>query len=123
MTNIIYLTLGSILGGLSRYFLGGFVQKASASGFPFGTMAVNLLGCLIAGFVLSAGENKLPLSESARFFLITGFCGAFTTFSALMFESDALLRSGQALSAFLNILISVTAGLAIFRLGFFLGKP
>lgn len=122
MSNVLCLIVGSVAGGLSRYYLGGFVQRVSGSSFPCGTLAVNLAGCLLVGFIASIAGDRFPLSASARILLISGFCGAFTTFSAFMVESDFLLRSGHAWAALLNVLISLVGGFALFRLGAFLGK-
>ncbi len=122
MTNVLCLIAGSAAGGLSRYYLGGFVQRASGGVFPYGTLAVNLAGCLLVGFIASIAGDRFPLSASARILLISGFCGAFTTFSAFMVESDLLLRSGHAWAALLNVLMSLVGGFALFRLGAFFGK-
>lgn len=122
MSNVLCLIAGSAAGGLSRYYLGGFVQRISGSTFPYGTLAVNLTGCFVVGFIASIAGDRFPLSASARVLLISGFCGAFTTFSAFMVESDFLLRSGHAWATLLNVLISLVGGFALFRFGSFLGK-
>ena len=122
MTNVLCVAIGSVAGGLARYYFGGFIQRLSGSSFPYGTMAVNLAGCFVIGFIAAIAGDRLPLSAPARVLLITGFCGAFTTFSAFMVETDFLFRSGHPGAAFLNILISLAAGFAVFRFGEFLGK-
>ena len=122
MTKVLCVTIGSIAGGLSRYYLGAFVQRVSGSAFPYGTLAVNLAGCFLIGLIASMAGDRFPLSASGRILLISGFCGAFTTFSAFMVESDFLLRSGHAWPALLNVLISLAGGFALFRLGALLGK-
>ena len=122
MANALYLAIGSIAGGLSRYYLGGFVQRVSGSAFPYGTLAVNLTGCLAVGFIASIAGIRFPMNAQARVLLVSGFCGAFTTFSAFMVESDSLLRNGHPWTAFLNVLVSLLGGFALFRLGAFLGR-
>ncbi|MBI4432985.1 MAG: fluoride efflux transporter CrcB [Candidatus Omnitrophica bacterium] len=122
MTDALYLAIGSVAGGLSRYYFGGFVQRVSGSAFPYGTLIVNLAGCLLVGFIASSAGVRFSLNASARVLLISGFCGAFTTFSAFMVESDFLLRSGHAWATLLNIVISIVGGFALFRFGFFIGK-
>ena len=122
MTNVLCLIAGSSLGGLSRYYFGGFVQRVSGSSFPYGTMAVNLMGCLIIGFIASVAGDRLPLNAPGRILLISGFCGAFTTFSAFMVESDFLMRSGHAWGAAMNVAVSLVGGFALYHLGAFLGK-
>ena len=122
MTNILCLIAGSIAGGLSRYYLGGFVQRVSGSTFPYGTLIVNLAGCLLVGFIASVAGVRFPLNASARILLISGFCGGFTTFSAFIVESDFLLRGGHVWATLLNVSVSVVGGFALFRLGALLGK-
>ena len=122
MIKVLCVAIGSIAGGLSRYFLGGFVQRVSGSTFPYGTLAVNLAGCLLVGFIASIAGSRFPLSASARVLLITGFCGAFTTFSAFMVESDSLLRGGQVWAVLANVLSSLVGGFILFRLGAFLAR-
>lgn len=122
MTNALCVIAGSIAGGLSRYYLGGFVQRVSGSSLPYGTLIVNLTGCLVVGFIASIAGVRFSLSAPARVLLISGFCGAFTTFSAFMVESDFLLRNGYAWATLLNVLLSLVGGFAFFRLGAFLGK-
>ncbi len=122
MTNILCLIAGSIAGGLSRYYLGGFVQRVSGSTFPYGTLIVNLAGCLLVGFIASVAGVRFPLNASARILLISGFCGGFTTFSAFIVESDFLLRGGHVWATLLNVSVSLVGGFALFRLGALLGK-
>ena len=122
MINVLCVIAGSIVGGLSRYYLAGLVQRISGSSFPYGTLAVNLTGCLLIGFIASAAGVRFSLNAPARVLLITGFCGAFTTFSAFMVESDFLLKNGQGWLTLLNILISLFGGFALFRFGTLLGK-
>lgn len=112
---------GSILGGLSRYYLSGFVQRLLGGIFPYGTLVVNLTGCLVVGIIAALGE-RFTISGSARILLISGFCGAFTTFSAFMIESDFLLRGSHIGAMVLNVLISLTGGFILFRFGLFLGR-
>ena len=122
MTKVLCVAIGSVAGGLSRYYLGAFVQRVSGSAFPYGTLAVNLAGCFLIGLIASMAGDRFPLSASARILLISGFCGAFTTFSAFMVESDFLLRSGHAWMTVLNVSMSLIGGFALFRLGALLGK-
>ncbi|MBI4432999.1 MAG: fluoride efflux transporter CrcB [Candidatus Omnitrophica bacterium] len=122
MTNVFSLIVGSVAGGVSRYYLGGWVQRISGSAFPYGTLIVNLTGCLLVGFIASTAGVRFPLNASARVFLISGFFGAFTTFSAFMIETDFLLRGGHGWATLLNIFLSIVGGFALFRLGAFLGK-
>jgi CrcB protein len=73
--------------------------------------------------VLAAlADKKFILGPDARLLLMIGFCGAFTTFSTLIFESDNLVRNGQAVRAFANILVSVILGFVLFRIGGLIGE-
>ncbi|MBI3316239.1 MAG: fluoride efflux transporter CrcB [Candidatus Omnitrophica bacterium] len=122
MAKIIALTLGSVAGGFARYYLAGFVQRISGTGFPYGTLAVNLLGCFLVGFFSAISEEKFLLGPNGRLLLMIGFCGAFTTFSTLMFETGSLMKGGETLRASLNVALSFGAGFLVFRLGILLGE-
>ena len=113
----ICLAAGGVAGPFARYLVGGAVQRSAGPDFPYGTLAVNLLGCLIIGFLASFCEKKFFLSPEARLFLFTGFLGAFTTFSALICESWLLIRAGQGQLAGANLLGSLVLGLLAFWLG------
>lgn len=124
------LALAGVLGTLARYFLSGFVQRAAGEGFPFGTLAVNALGCLAFGFVWALAEGRFlegkavpaVLSPDARAVVLVGFLGAFTTFSSFAFETGQLLRDARYGLAAANLLAQNTLGIAAFFLGLALGK-
>ena len=78
---IIYLSVAGSAGTLARYWLGGFVQRNITTDFPFGTVAVNIIGCLAFGLLWAFMENRLSISGQMRIVLFVGFFGAFTTFS------------------------------------------
>ena len=121
MAKIILLVIGSAAGGLARYSLGGLVHRFCGSAFPYGTLAVNLTGCFVIGFLAALADDKFFLGSQGRLLLMIGFCGAFTTFSTFMLETSNLLKDGEVLRAFLNILASVVVGFLIFRLGTMVG--
>ena len=122
MYKFIELVIGGALGTLARYALAGAVYRVAGSDFPYGTLAVNLLGCVILGFLSSIAQEKFLFGTDVKVFLMIGFCGAFTTFSTFIFETNALIRDGQALKAFMNVSVSLVIGFALFRLGRFLGE-
>jgi len=116
------LAAGSLVGGFSRYFLGSAVTKIFGSPFPHGTLAVNLIGCFLVGFLDTLAEEKFLLSPNARLLLMIGFCGAFTTFSTLILETSNLIKVGEIVRAATNLGVSIIFGLILLRLGGFLGK-
>ena len=117
MEKWIALAAGGLTGTFARYFISSFIFKISGPRFPFGTLAVNLSGCFLIGFITALGSEKISLSHDAKLLLITGFCGAYTTFSAFILETDALMKDGGMGLAFLNIMIQVILGFWIFRSG------
>jgi len=103
---------GGAIGSVARFLLSQFVHRTAAATFPFGTFAVNLLGCIVFGAIAGAAEQRVPLAPPLRAFLLVGILGGFTTFSSYAFESVVLMRDGQLLAASLNIIGQVVAGLA-----------
>lgn len=119
---ILLLMLAGAFGTLLRYFLSVYVQKLAGSEFPFGTMAVNLIGCFAIGILYALFEGKITMNEEMRLILFVGFMGAFTTFSTFIFESNVLLKNSQYMMAFGNILIQNLVGIAAVYGGLQLGK-
>jgi fluoride exporter len=118
MKAVFAVGLGGLLGSLARYKLGGWVLHHSANWrFPLSTFAVNLLGCALVGILAGVAEHRHELSPATRLFLITGFCGGFTTFSAFGLDTVYLLRRHEPAWAFANIALSVVAGLAAVWVG------
>jgi fluoride exporter len=111
MTKILWVAAGSAAGGVCRYLLGTAAVRLWGQSFPWGTMAINLLGCGLIGWIAGRG-----FSEQGKLLLATGFCGGFTTFSAFALEASAL--GGGRSAAY--IAASVAGGLVAFRLGFML---
>lgn len=107
---------------MARYLLAGVVYRFMGTGFPYGTLIVNVSGCFILGILVSLADKKFILGPDMKVLLMIGFCGAFTTFSTLIFESDSLVRNGQAFRAFANIFVSVILGFILFRIGSLLGE-
>ena len=116
------IALAGAAGTLCRYGLASGVQRWVGAGFPWGTWSVNALGSFLFGFIWMLGEDRVVISTQARFIILTGFMGAFTTFSTFAFETDAMLREGQWLAAFGNVTGQTLLGLACVFLGIALGK-
>jgi CrcB protein len=106
---MIYLliALGGAGGSILRYLLGGAIQRISSSGFPIGTMVVNISGCFVIGVLVRQFLN-MHLSHDLRALLIVGFCGGFTTFSTFSAEALALIEGGEYARATAYVLLSVT---------------
>ncbi|MBI5646716.1 MAG: fluoride efflux transporter CrcB [Ignavibacteriae bacterium] len=114
----IVIALGGGIGSVLRYTLGGWVQTWSGSAaFPWGTLAVNLLGCFIIGLVSQLAEGRGGFSAETRLFLVVGLLGGFTTFSAFGNETLNLLRDGEHVYAVLNAAGNLLIGLAAVWLG------
>lgn len=122
LTKILYLSLGGVAGTLSRYFLSGVVQRLAGGSFPAGTFAVNMVGCLLFGAVWGFFENRLLPGSEVRLLVLTGFMGAFTTFSTYMFETAELVKSSQAALALVNVVGQSVAGLVLVLAGIALGR-
>ena len=92
------------------------------TGFPLGTFAVNMVGCLFFGAIWGYLENRLLPGSHVRILALTGFMGAFTTFSTYMFETAELVKIGQYAMALLNVVGQSVAGLALVLAGIALGR-
>ncbi|GMO18779.1 MAG: fluoride efflux transporter CrcB [Termitinemataceae bacterium] len=114
MKNSIYIVLGGGAGALLRYIVNRISGGAAPANIPAATLIVNCIGALCAGFFFCLFEGKFG-TERLRFFLVTGFLGAFTTFSAFSLESARLFLGGIYASALLNILLNnILCILAVF---------
>jgi CrcB protein len=116
------LAVAGALGTLSRYALGGLVQHLCGDRFPWGTLAVNSLGCFLFGLVWVLAAERVRISPETRLIVLVGFMGAFTTFSTLVFETQTLMRDSQWLLAAGNYLGQSVLGVALLLLGMALGK-
>ncbi|OGQ60554.1 MAG: chromosome condensation protein CrcB [Deltaproteobacteria bacterium RIFCSPLOWO2_02_FULL_53_8] len=119
---ILLIALAGALGTLARWWISGAAQKAAGGVFPWGTFAVNMLGCFLFGAIWSAAEERMLIGPVARIVILSGFMGAFTTFSSYMFETAALMRDSQWLYAFGNIALQNITGIIFIALGFALGR-
>ncbi len=104
----LWVTIGSAIGGLLRYVLTRLTLSLS-TGFPYGTILINILGCFVIGFfgTLTVQTGKYAVSENTRLFIMVGLCGGFTTFSSFSLQTLDLLRSGMWARALANVVLSV----------------
>jgi CrcB protein len=114
---ILLVGLGGFVGSVARYGLGGFVQNRAGATFPFGTLAVNVLGCFVIGGLSELAETRGILTPETRAFLVIGVLGGFTTFSAFGNETLNLLRERDVAHATANVLANVVLALAAVWLG------
>jgi fluoride exporter len=117
MRTPLLIFLGSGLGGVLRYALGGAIQRWHNGPFPLGTLAVNVLGCFAIGLLAGLFAGGWPVRDEHRLALTVGLLGGFTTFSAFGLETHALIRDGHAPHAALNVALHIAAGLAAVYLG------
>lgn len=116
MRIILLIGLGSFIGGVSRYLLSQIIQAKFLSAYPYGTLAVNIIGCFAIGIVFGLSERS-GLTQEWKMFLATGLLGGFTTFSAFSNETVIILRDGQAGYAMIYVLSSVLLGLTATFIG------
>jgi len=119
VTSIAYIAVGGILGTLARYLLQGAMQPRSGT-FPAGTLAINIAGSFLLGFIMRFATGSTVVSPDLRGGLTIGFCGAFTTMSTFSYESIRLLGDGEYLYAgvymggtVVGCLLATVAGLAL----------
>ena len=118
----LWIALGAVAGASARYFLSGFIAKVLPSGFPYGTLLINITGSMLLGFFLAWTSERVLIDPRWRLLIAIGFCGSYTTFSSYAFETIALGEQGQWLLVGMNVigsnllgLVSVLAGIALAR--------
>jgi fluoride exporter len=112
MERFLWICLGSAIGGGARYLLAGWAQRLLGASFPYGTLAVNLLGSLLLGGVMYAGLEAATLPPTLRLTLSVGLLGGFTTYSSFSYETMRYLQEGAWGVAALNVLVTVLGCLA-----------
>ncbi len=118
MINIFLVGIGGFIGSVMRYLASGYVQQATKSvGFPYGTLAVNVVGCFVIGFLAQLAEGRGVFTSEARAFVFVGILGGFTTFSSFGNETLNLARDSQMMGALANVSANVVIGLFAVWLG------
>ena len=119
LRTLLLIGTGGFIGSILRYLVSGYAQQLGKSlQFPFGTLIVNLVGCVLVGFVAELIDHRDIASGETRAFLIVGLLGGFTTFSAFGLETMGLLRNGEPWLALSNILGHIILGLFAVWLGY-----
>jgi fluoride exporter len=123
MLDFVVISLGAIVGANARYWMSRSALRLLGPVFPYGTLAINVLGSFVLGFFLAWITQRGIVDPRWRLLIAVGFCGGFTTFSSYAFESMALMEQGQWLLVATNIvsnnllsLAAVVAGMALARL-------
>jgi len=123
MKDILFVGLGGMTGSILRYTLSKFLSSTHIS-FPFGTLIINVLGCLLAGMIFKLATNNMSeeLSNNLMTLIIVGFCGGFTTFSAFSLEAIVLFKQEKFLLMGTYIFLSSILGLIFCLIGMMLIK-
>jgi len=122
MYKIFLIGIAGLVGTLARYWLSGWGDRWWGGSFPFGTMIVNLTGCLAIGFLFHAIQEKYLIDPVVRSAVLVGFLGGFTTFSSFAVQSFNLLRDGEVFLASANILVSNIVGLILVWVGYAISR-
>ena len=115
-----WLVIGGFgfIGTILRYAVQGGAQRLMGSAFPYGTLVVNVAGSFIVGLAATLFLERSALSPMWRSAILIGFCGGFTTFSALAYETFELMRTGDPARGILNVALHVVLGLAAVWAGY-----
>ena len=109
---------GGFVGSVLRFLVSGWAQRIDPQGgFPYGTLAVNAIGCLVIGLLSGLADARGVLGPEARLLILVGVLGGFTTFSTFGMETVNLMRDAHLLAAFGNVALHVVLGLAMVYLG------
>jgi CrcB protein len=119
---ILLLGLAGGLGTLTRYVTGNWVARWAGGGFPWPTFVVNMAGCFLFGLVVALFERTSESGSDVRLILLTGFMGAFTTYSTYAFQTAELFKESHWGTAAANLIAQNAVGVALVLLGLYVGK-
>jgi CrcB protein len=119
--DVLLVGLGGLVGSIARYAVSTWLLSALGPTFPWGTLAVNLTGCFVAGVLFGVGDAR-GLATGTRLLLLTGFLGGYTTFSAFGIETVRLAEQQGAAMAAANVATNVVAGVVVAAIGLLVGR-
>ena len=121
---IVWVGAGGVVGAMARYLVVVWVNGGlgGGSGFPYGTLAVNAVGCFLIGLIVGFAEAHKPLSSEVQAFLVIGVLGGFTTFSAFGIDTIRLFRDHAYFTGSANVLLQVAIGLTAVVVGLRVGQ-
>ena len=122
MEKYLFIGLGGFLGSIARYALSTSIYRAVGESFPYGTLAVNIIGCFIIGLLMTVFQDRFVVHPNFRFLIIVGVLGGFTTFSSFSYETFALMKAGNFIDAAMNSIISLTGCVVATWGGYFTGN-
>ena len=122
MMLLLYIALGSAVGGVSRYLLGELIQRWAGGTFPLHTLIINVTGSFLLGFLYRYGVDSNVMSQEVRAMLTVGLCGGYTTFSAFSLETVRLLDGGESGKAMAYVLLSVVVSVGAAFVGMAAGS-
>ena len=122
MLKLLYISLAGMCGTLARYAITNVIQKNFMSDFPWGTVVVNIIGCLFFGIFWAIINNRLTINSELRLIILVGFMGAFTTFSTFVFETYNLYMANKYLLASFNFIGQNILGLVALIVGISIGR-
>jgi CrcB protein len=118
MYNILLVGMGGFIGSILRYLVSGYVQSVSGSvSFPYGTFAVNIIGCFLIGIFSHLWEHNIGITGETRLLIMVGLFGSFTTYSTFGAETLTLLQDQRFVSAVTNVCAHIIIGLSAVLLG------
>jgi CrcB protein len=122
MYKYLIVSCGAAVGGAFRYWMSNFVYLFLPSYFPYGTLAVNVLGSFILGIIIFYFDDHGLINQSLKLFLTVGFCGGFTTFSTFSLETVNLIKSSEFFFAIMNVFLNLFLCLAGVYIAYLISK-
>ena len=122
LKTILYIAIGGAIGSVFRFLTTVLVSKFWSNQFPLATFIINFIGCFLIGLFIGVLAKNNLADSNLKWFLVTGFCGGFTTFSAFGIENYNLFQNNNSLLAFGNIALSIILGLFAVWFGLFVSK-